>query len=110
MLFYSFEISLILGNFMGLYNSFFGRQSSISYKESSCLKDHASVNIWFWVICLNKLNKFSFFDFISLILALPVSTMDSSRNILVSLFQQSVVVTRYEPEKAVDVDFLPFMN
>lgn len=103
MLCYSFEISSILGNFMGLYNSFFGRQSSVTKNL------HASVNIWFWVICLNKLNKFSFFDFISLILALPVSTMDSSRNVLVSLFQQSVGVTQYEPEKAVDVDFLPFM-
>ena len=30
MLFYNFEISLTLGNFMGLYNSFFGRQSSVT--------------------------------------------------------------------------------
>lgn len=58
---------------------------------------------------LKQVKQVFFFDFISLILALPVSTMDSSRNILVSLFQQSVGVTRYEPEKAVDVDFLPFM-
>ena len=58
---------------------------------------------------LKQVKQVFFFDFISLILALPVSTMDSSRNILVSLFQQSVGVTRYEPEKAVDIDFLPFM-
>lgn len=58
---------------------------------------------------LKQVKQVFFFDFISLILALPVSTMDSLRNILVSLFQQSVGVTRYEPEKAVDVDFLPFM-
>lgn len=77
--------------FHGSLQQFF-QPPELSYKESSCLKDHATVNIWFWVICLNKLNKFYFFDFISLILALPVSTMDSARNILVSLFQQSVKV------------------